>query len=61
MGWGAWSVEAGWAPAWAAATLGLRAKGTSLWDWTSKSRISEHLPDVRREMAKNDGGPWAGR
>jgi hypothetical protein len=61
MGWGAWSVEAGWAPAWAAATLGLRANGTSLWDWTSKSRITEQLPSVQREMAKNDGGPWAGR
>jgi hypothetical protein len=61
MGWGAWSVEAGWAPAWAAATLGLRARGASLWDLTSHSRIGEQLPNVRRDMAVNEGGPWAGR
>jgi len=61
MGWGAWSVEAGWAPAWAAATLGLRAKKTSLWDWTSGSKISGQLATVRQDMAANTGGPWAGR
>ncbi len=31
-GWGAWSLEAGWAPAWTAATLGLRVRKTAFWD-----------------------------
>ena len=39
MGWGAWSIEAGWCPAWTAVTLGLRAKGTTLWEMTEGSKI----------------------
>jgi hypothetical protein len=31
-GWGAWSLEAGWAPAWTAATLALRVRKTTFWD-----------------------------
>jgi hypothetical protein len=31
-GWGAWSLEAGWAPAWTAATFALRVKNTNFWD-----------------------------
>ena len=57
MGWGAWSVEAGWAPAWAATALGMRAKDTSLWDLTAGSKIKQKLPAVRRAMAANDGRP----
>lgn len=34
-GWGAWSLEAGWAPAWTAATLALRVKNTTFWDFAS--------------------------
>jgi hypothetical protein len=52
VGWGAWSVEAGWCPAWIAATLGLRAKETSIWDLTKDSRIAEHLPTVKPLMEK---------
>jgi hypothetical protein len=61
MGWGAWSVEAGWAPAWGTATLGLRAKNTSLWEMTSGSAIRTHLSDVRRDMGSNAGEPWVPR
>ena len=57
MGWGAWSVEAGWGPAWAAAALGLRAKDTSLWDLTAGSTVRVQLPVVRREMTVNTGEP----
>jgi hypothetical protein len=52
IGWGAWSVEAGWCQAWAAATFGLRAKNTTMWDLTANSRIAEHLPRVKPLMAK---------
>lgn len=55
-GWGAWCVEAGWAPAWAAAALGLRARNTSLWELTARSRIDGQMADVQRQMAVNDGG-----
>ena len=58
IGWGAWSVEAGWGQAWTAATLALRAKGTSLWDLTAGSRIRDQLPAVQALMAQNTGGPW---
>ena len=60
MGWGAWSVEAGWAPAWAAAALGLRAGETSLWDLTAGSNIRTQLPAVQLRMKVNDGGPYTG-
>lgn len=56
-GWGAWCVEAGWAPAWAAAALGLRAKNTSLWELTAGTRIDGQLANVQRQMAVNHGGP----
>jgi hypothetical protein len=40
-GWGAWSLEAGWAPAWTAATLALRVRNTAFWDYASaKSGLS---------------------
>lgn len=58
IGWGAWSIEAGWGQAWTAATLGMRAKHTSLWDLTAGSKIRDGLPRVRELMAQNDGRPW---
>ena len=60
VGWGAWSVEAGWAQAWTAVVLGLRQKGTSMWDLTSGSRIIEKWDAVREQMKQNDGSPWTG-
>jgi hypothetical protein len=58
VGWGAWSAESGWGPAWITATLGLRLKGTNVWDITSSSKIADHFSAVRKQMAENDGGPW---
>lgn len=57
-GWGAWSVESGWGAAWTAATLALRCRGVSFWDFTQQSSIARLLPEVTAEMARNDGGPW---
>jgi hypothetical protein len=50
VGWGAWSAEAGWGPAWIAATLGLRVKDTSLWDFTSDSSIEKHMTRTKALM-----------
>jgi hypothetical protein len=50
VGWGAWSVEAGWAQAWTAATLALREKKTTMWDLTANSRIQEHFEKTRVVM-----------
>jgi hypothetical protein len=61
IGWGAWSVEAGWGQAWSAATLALRARHTSLWDLAANSHIRDQLPHVRELMNQNNGGPWTGR
>ena len=58
-GWGAWCVEAGWGHSWAAATLALRQRKTSLWEFTSASQIHTNLEKVRTEMALNSGGPWS--
>ena len=58
VGWGAWCVEAGWGPSWIAAVMGLRMKNISAWDMTKGSAIETKLEAVKRDMAKNDGGPW---
>src|SRR5688572_20535897 len=58
VGWGAWSVEAGWGPAWITAVMGLRIKETSAWEMTKGSAVEAKLETVKRDMAKNDGGPW---
>ena len=57
-GWGAWCVEAGWGQAWAAATLALRQKRTTLWELTAGSGIRKQMADVKQEMLRNDGAPW---
>ena len=57
-GWGAWSVESGWGPAWITSVLGMRLKGTSLWDMTAASRIASKFRAVQKQMAENDGGPY---
>jgi hypothetical protein len=56
-GWGAWSMEAGWAPAWTAATLALRQQKQSFWDMTAASRIKNKLEQVQADMSVNDGSP----
>jgi hypothetical protein len=58
IGWGAWSIEAGWCQAWTAVTLDLRARGTSFWELTEGSRIEDKMPSVQKLMAVNTGGPW---
>jgi hypothetical protein len=57
-GWGAWSEEAGWAQAWTAGVLGLRAQKTTLWDLTAQTDIASKLDKVRAQMAENQGEPW---
>lgn len=58
IGWGAWSVETGWANAWTLATLGLRARHASLWDLTDRTTIMKNEHTVENLMSKNTGGPW---
>ena len=58
LGWGAWSVEAGWGQAWIAATLALREQKTTLWDTLIKSNLKQQLTQVQHEMAINTGAPW---
>lgn len=58
LGWGAWSAETGWGPAWITAILGLRLKGTTVWDLTKDTNIARHMDKVQEQMAENDGSPW---
>jgi hypothetical protein len=48
MGWGAWSAEAGWGPAWTAIVLGLRSRQTSLWEASAASTLEQHWPEVKK-------------
>ena len=57
-GWGAWSAETGWGPAWITSVLGLRVKDTSVWDLTSSSKIAGQFREAQKLMAENDGSPW---
>jgi hypothetical protein len=50
VGWGAWSLEAGWGQAWTAAVLGLREKRTTMWDLTQRTKIAKQLDATLREM-----------
>jgi hypothetical protein len=52
MGWGVWSVEAGWGQAWIAATLALREKQTTFWEMTASSKINDKMARVEAEMGK---------
>lgn len=61
LGWGAWSVETGWANAWTLATLGLRARHASLWDLTDRTTIMKNEKTVEDLMSKNKGEPWVPR
>ncbi|MCO5238688.1 MAG: hypothetical protein M9904_01410 [Chitinophagaceae bacterium] len=49
-GWGAWSTETGWLQSHVVATLAVRKLGTSLWDFTSQSKVAGHFPRFRKEM-----------
>jgi hypothetical protein len=44
--WGAWSIESGWTQSWIVAVLALRKLRVSLWDFTAKSNIRQHLPEL---------------
>jgi hypothetical protein len=50
LGWGAWSLEAGWAQAWGAATMGIRLKGTSFWEMTAGVKVGDAMAAVKEEM-----------
>jgi hypothetical protein len=56
-GWGAWSLEAGWAPAWTAASLALRHRHTTFWEFTATSKLRDQLPKVQHDLSQNDGSP----
>jgi len=56
-GWGAWSIEAGWAQAWTATVLALRRQNTDLWSLTTQSQVQSKLQQVQAEMSLNDGFP----
>ena len=50
MGWGAWSVEAGWGQSWTAITLALRQKKVTLWELSQSVRIREEFDQWKPRM-----------
>jgi hypothetical protein len=55
IGWGAWSLEAGWGQAWTAVTLGLREKKISFWEMTANSHLSNTLQKWKPAMLEEAG------
>ncbi len=49
-GWGAWSLESGWAQAWTAATLALREQKTTYWDFTAGSGVRDHCKRLKSQL-----------
>ena len=50
VGWGAWSLESGWAQAWTAAVLAMRDKNTSFWEMTSNVAIKDDFNEWKPKM-----------
>jgi len=50
IGWGAWSLESGWAQAWTAALLALREQDTTVWDFTATTGVRDHFEQLRAQM-----------
>ncbi|HOX57938.1 MAG TPA: hypothetical protein P5205_13235 [Candidatus Paceibacterota bacterium] len=50
VGWGAWSIESGWAQAWSAALLALREQHTTVWEFTAKTRVRDHFERLKAQM-----------
>jgi hypothetical protein len=51
-GWGAWSIEAGWAQAWTASVLAMREKQTTFWDLTASVDIKKDFERWEPRMMK---------
>jgi hypothetical protein len=51
IGWGAWSLEAGWGQAWTAAVLALREKETTVWAFTEKSGVAKAFDKIKSELS----------
>jgi hypothetical protein len=54
IGWGAWSLESGWAPAWTAAVLALREQQTTVWDYTARSHVRGHFAALKTQLGFED-------
>jgi hypothetical protein len=54
IGWSVWSTETGWTQGEILATLVLRQRNTSLWDYTAKSRIRHRFDKLRRQMIPDE-------
>jgi hypothetical protein len=50
IGWGAWSLEAGWAQAWTAIALALRERNTTFWDLTEGVQIRDEFNKWKPRM-----------
>jgi hypothetical protein len=56
-GWGAWSLETGWAQAWTAGVMGLRLNHTTFWDFSGRKDLRAKVAVVRAQMSHNSREP----
>jgi hypothetical protein len=54
IGWGAWSLESGWAQAWTAVMFVLREQKTTVWDFTAQSRVRTYFPRLKAQMLPDE-------
>jgi hypothetical protein len=54
IGWGAWCVESGWGQAWIAGVLGLREQRTTVWQFTSGSRVRDYFEKAKAQLEIDD-------
>ena len=49
-GWGIWCIETGWSQSWISSALSLQELGVSMWDYTRRTSVKDHIEKVVREM-----------
>lgn len=54
VGWGAWSLEAGWGQAWIGGMLAIRTQKTSVWQELGKSRVQTNFARIKDELGLKD-------
>jgi hypothetical protein len=54
IGWGVWCVESGWGQAWIAGVLGLREQRTTVWQFTSGSRVRDYFEKAKAQLEIDD-------
>lgn len=53
LGWGVWSTETGWTQSWISTMLTLNHLNTTVWDFSSNSKIADKFEEYKVQMLTN--------